>query len=444
MWATLFPLANDSRPLVVAVAALDSQSMFDKSSVGAESGMSAVIVLTAAAQALGALWDSNATASALSNLTHNLLFFFPHAESFDRAGSRRLVDDLLHFQCDDRRPSDDGDFCFSPWSASLDFLALRGNASDGATGLDRIARILELGQVGLNASFYAHVERDVNPVRQAWVEQLLTLARNVSGLTLGRAADDTPGIPPAAAESFLAGNARIPVVVLADHRREYINRYHHSQYDVGRTNLLHADGATDTSPSMCALATLVARALFVAAGGNASYVPAIQADCRLVVQLLVCLTIDSTCPQMAAFRPGQCPPSAPSHLPGAWFPNFPPESYTWGEGGTCRGQPSSVYPLYVASLLDAAFANTSAHARYHDALDPLLRYTPFEGYEVRQGNGSRLWTVSNAIARTGRVYRVESDAVVYTTLALGVALLVGTTAAMVGSRRWVAQHFKTL
>ena len=310
VWATLFPLdagnGTKREEVVMAVTGIDSQSLFDKTSTGAEGGMSGAIVLLAAAHALGVLWESNATAAALTSLQRNVLFFFPHAESFDHAGSRRLVDDLLHFDCEWEVVDDDGQpSCLAPWTASYDFLQLRRNTSDAATALGRIARILEVGQVGLNSSFFAHVERDANPQRDAWVAQLMQLARFTTPnsttppiITLDHPAPDTPGIPPAASEAFLTVNASIPTVVLTDHRREFINRFYHSQFDVGRTNLLHADGATDTSPTMCALATLVARGLFVAAGGNESYVGAIAADCRLVVSLLLCLTVDSGCAEL--------------------------------------------------------------------------------------------------------------------------------------------------
>ena len=452
IWATMFPLVNDTRDFVLAMAPLDSQSLFLQADVGAESAMSGVIVLLAAANALSLLWESNVTATALSNLTHNLLFFLPHAESFDHAGSRRLVDDLLHFECDDGakvEAEDYGKVCLSPWVASFEFLQLRKNASDGRTGLGRVRRILEMGQVGLNASFYAHTERDVNPTRSRWVDEMMRLARNVTGLTLGLPASDTPGIPPSAAEAFLSAEPSIPAVVLADHRREFINRFHESQFDVGRTNLLHADGATDTSPSMCALATLVARTLFVAAGGNETFVPYIQADCSLVVSLLICLTIDSTCAELSPdFRPSNCAPNAPSHRPGIWFPNLPPGRYCWGcdasSANPCAGQLSSVYPNYFRSLFQRYFRNSSSSAYYHDALDPMLVYRYPDGFEVRQGNASRVWTVSNPIARTSRVYRVEENVVVWTMLGMGTALLIASVVGVLIARGWVTQHFKTV
>ena len=103
-----------------------------------------------------------------------------------------------------------------------------------------------------------------------------------------------------------------------------------------------------------------------------------------------------------------------------------------------------MYPRYFADLLRHFFRNQSVSSHYHDALDPLLQYDVEVGYRVRGGNGSRLWVMSNLIARTGRVYRVEGDVVVYTMLGLGVAVLAMSVVGVLLAQPWLAQHFKAM
>ena len=435
----------------MATVAIDSQSMFTASSTGAEAVQSGVVSLMAAADAIGRLLHNNETRDTVINdFTSNVLFFLSHAESFDHAGSRKFVDDLLYFKCDQYTDSsdhtDETGACDEPFKPSLRFLQLARNATGGRVGVSRIERILEVGQVGLNSSLYLHVERDASGVTKQWGEQIRALLNNESSITLDWAATDTPGIPPSVSETFLSVNSTLPVLHIADHKREFLNRFYHSDDDYQL--LQESDDTPSAQVTLCALATLIARSLFLAAGGNATVLHEVRADCQYVGRLIDCLTRDGNCGELRDFfNPGQA--STPSHHPGAYFPTTP-DNYIWD---TAHPFSSSLYVRWFNRSFTSIFSNTTSTPSYHDAVDPLLRLdTTGEGeWVVRAGNdssggvrGSRIWTMSNGIERHSRIYRVEEDVVVYGLLLLGLLLSAGSIAGVWFGRKWMKDNFKSI
>ena len=176
---------------------------------------------------------------------------------------------------------------------------LARNATGSRVGLSRIDRILEVGQVGLNSSLYLHVERDAGSFTRQWGEQMRSLIHNESVISLDWAATDTPGIPPSVSEAFLSVNSSLPVLHIADHRREFVDRFYHSDDDYQL--LQESDESPSAQSTLCALGTLIARSLYVAAGGNASVVHVIRADCQLVGRLIDCFTVDANCGELRDF-----------------------------------------------------------------------------------------------------------------------------------------------
>ena len=445
IWTTLFPLSrNETRPFIMATVAIDSQSMFSATSTGAEAVQSGVIALMAAVDAIGRLLHNNVTRdSVLDDFKYNLLFFFSHAESFDHAGSGKFVDDLLHFECT-RPDEDNANACNEPFKPSLHFLHLARNASGGRVGLSRIDRVLEVGQVGLNSSLYLHVERDASSRTRVWGEEIMSLLRNESLITLDWAPTDLPGIPPSVSETFLSVNSSLPVLHIADHKREFLDRYYHSDDDYQL--LQGSDESTSAQSTLCALGTLIARSLYVAAGGNDSFVHVIRADCQFVSRLINCLTQNAHCDELRDFML-QSEPSAPSHFPGAYYPTTL-DNYVWDLNHPFFS--SSVFVRYFNRSLAAAFANTSSLPSYHDAVDPLLQLTDdnYGQWTVTSGNGSRassrVWALSNFIAHSSRLYRVEDDVVVYGLLLLGLLLSGGSVAGVWLGRKWMTDNFKSV
>ena len=455
IWTTLFPLSrNESRPFIMATVAIDSQSMFTNSSTGAEAVQSGVIALMAAVDAIGRLLHNNETRdSVLHDFHHNLLFFFAHAESFDHAGSRKLVDDLLNFRCKDddskqqqqqRDETGEPSACDEPFKPSPHFLQLARNATGGPVGLSRIDRILELGQVGLNSSFYLHAEKDASSLTRQWGEEVRSLLHNESLINVEWAPGDVPGIPPSVSEAFLSVNSSLAVLHIADHPRHFLDRFYHSDDDYQL--LVGSDDTGSAQTTLCALATLVARSLYVAAGGNASVLHVIRADCQYVGTLIHCLTVDGYCGELRDFS-HQTSSFVPDHFPYAYFPTTL-DNYVWDEPS--HPFSSSLYVRYLNRSLTAAFANLSSQPSYHDAIDPLLQLDSDNDGQWRLTSGnastasSRVWTISNVIATSSRLYRVEDDVVVYALLLLGLLLSGGSLAAVWFGRSWMRDNFKTL
>ena len=450
IWTTLFPVSrNETRPFIMATVAIDSQSMFSWTSTGAEAVQSGVIALMAAIDAIGRLLHNNETRdSVLNDFHHNLLFFFSHAESFDHAGSRKFVDDLLHFQCLDGNDAQaevkvEATSCDEPFKPSLHFLNLARNATGGRVGLSRIDRILEVGQVGLNSSLYLHIERDASSYTRLWGEEIRSLLRNETRITLDWAATDTPGIPPSVSETFLSVNSSLPVLHIADHKREFLDRFYHSDDDYQL--LQGSDESNSAQSTLCALGTLIARSLYIAAGGNDSVVHVIRADCQFVGRLIYCLTQNAHCDELHDFQYKESA-TAPTHFPGAYYPTTL-DNYIYD---LYHPFPSSVYVRYFNRTLTKAFSNTSSLPSYHDAIDPLLQLSDEEygQWTVTSGNGSsassRVWTLSNTIAHNSRLYRVEDDVVVYGLLLLGLLLSGGSIAAVWFGRKWMKENFKSV
>ncbi|MEQ2186677.1 hypothetical protein GOODEAATRI_031143, partial [Goodea atripinnis] len=103
----------------------------------------------------------------------------------------------------------------------------------------------------------------------------------------------TQPLPPSSFQRFLRARP-FPGVVIEDHNSSFTNKYYQSMFDnTDNLNLLYPPNltpeeqlnhVTDTAKSLAEVATMVARALFVQAGGEASQTSSIKAD-ELMVRL---------------------------------------------------------------------------------------------------------------------------------------------------------------
>jgi hypothetical protein len=85
-------LGNNSKPITVISAALDSSALFHQLATGATSDQSGVITLLAIAKAF------NSIPNLLNQVNNQFLFTLFNAESFSHAGSRRFLQDLCEFK----------------------------------------------------------------------------------------------------------------------------------------------------------------------------------------------------------------------------------------------------------------------------------------------------------------------------------------------------------
>ena len=127
------------KPLVVALAHMDSSSFFHQASPGADESIAGLTVLTAALRAL-------ANTPGIDQLPSQIIFALFDAEDWSRVGSRKFVDDIQHFQCTAYNVEDaasTGAACNTPFKNTLNFMDVH---------MEKIAKIVEVGQIGLNAT----------------------------------------------------------------------------------------------------------------------------------------------------------------------------------------------------------------------------------------------------------------------------------------------------
>ncbi|KAM4014063.1 nicastrin isoform 2-T2 [Anomaloglossus baeobatrachus] len=265
VWSTVKPV-NISGPappddqVVISAARLDGRSFFWNLAPSAESTVSALVTQLAAAEAIHKAPDSQA-------LPRNIMFSFFQGEVFDYIGSSRMVYDM-----------EKGKFPIR---------------------LNNIHSFVELSQVALrnNSELWVHTDpiSRSNESVNTEVEQLIKYLKNSSvgtNVTL-QENDQSQPLPPASFQRFLRVR-HIPGVVLTDHRRAYSNKYYNSMYDTPESihmnypSGLSKDEAlnyvTEAAQSLSEVATLLARTLYLQAGGNNT--AGIQADVKSVTRML--------------------------------------------------------------------------------------------------------------------------------------------------------------
>uniref|UniRef100_A0A3B5MQJ6 Nicastrin n=1 Tax=Xiphophorus couchianus TaxID=32473 RepID=A0A3B5MQJ6_9TELE len=267
IWAPSKPLnttqnghkANES--VIIVSARLDSRSFFSEIGPGAESAASGLVTLLAAAHAL-----RNATQDA--QLDRTIFYTFFHGETFDYIGSSKMVYDMEKNQF----PID----------------------------LDNVHSVLEIGQVGLHSSSNLWLHTDPVSMRNSSIqEEVKNLIANLNSAAAGlNVSVKEPGVtqplPPSSFQRFLRARP-FPGVVIEDYNSSFSNKYFQSMFDNADSlnvsyppNLTpeeQLNHVTDTAKSLAEVATMVARALFIQAGGEKTQISSIKAD-ELMVRLV--------------------------------------------------------------------------------------------------------------------------------------------------------------
>ncbi|KAK5860341.1 hypothetical protein PBY51_021828 [Eleginops maclovinus] len=264
VWASTKPLNTTAKghktgeSVVVAAARLDSRSFFFDVAPGAESGVSGFVSLLAAASAL-----KNVIQEAPP--TRTIFYTFFQGETFDYIGSSRMVYDMENNQF--------------------------------AVDLDNVHSVLEIGQVGLrnDSKLWLHsdpVSRKNSSVNEE-VRKLITNLQSAA-VNLNFTVDEpnfSQPLPPSSFQRFLRARP-IPGVVIEDHESAYLNRFYESMYDNSDylrmsypSNLTQEEQlafVTETAKALTEVATLVARALYIQAGGAEAQLKNINADPDIV------------------------------------------------------------------------------------------------------------------------------------------------------------------
>lgn len=258
VWSSLPPInfssSEQSKPIILVVASMDSASFFRDKGLGADSPISGLISLLAAVDALSHV-------DGLDDYHKQLVFIVFTGEAWGYLGSRRFL-------------------------LELDL------QSDAVSGLNYslIEKVVEIGSVGkgLNQgvkNFFVHT----TGVSSAINETLDALKRaqdsvKSESFTISSTNASNPGIPPSSLMTFLRKNSLTSGVVLEDFDTVFTNKFYNSHLD---------DISNVNSSAIVAAASLVARTLYILASDNknlsSSALTSINVNVSLVEELMGCL-----------------------------------------------------------------------------------------------------------------------------------------------------------
>ncbi|XP_052272818.1 nicastrin-like isoform X2 [Dreissena polymorpha] len=289
VYGTVKALNNtESRPdksVIIAAARLDSFSLFDGLSPGADSAIAGIITLLAAAEAIGKVKETIQAAQ----LSHDIMFTFFNGEAFDYIGSDRLVYDMTNM--DFPKPST------KPYLSQIH--------------LNHISHFVEVSQVAHRdaGKLWLHTDpltKD-KPEVKAQLEHLVSLFLEANSSLVARVNNSNP-LPPASVQSFLKAilnqtNLIFPAVVLADHETVYTNKYYNSWLDLrSGINLNYTgdsttwyDEDTQVATDLTEAADMVAKVLFKLAMNGTLNETTVSANKTTVKHLLYCFLVQANC-----------------------------------------------------------------------------------------------------------------------------------------------------
>ncbi|KAM5558159.1 nicastrin [Rosa sericea] len=258
VWSSLPPInissSVQSKPIILAVASMDSASFFRDKNLGADSPISGLISLLAAVDALS-------KGNIVDDFNKQLVFIVFTGEAWGYLGSRRFL-------------------------LELDL------QSDAVSGLNYslIERVVEIGSIGkvLNQeakNFFVHTAGTSSATNET-LDALRIAQDSVKSdhIVVLSANASNPGIPPSSLMAFLGKDSLTSGVVLEDFDTVFTNKFYHSHLD---------DLSNINSSAIVAAASLVARTLYILASGNkntsSSALTSINVNVSLVEELMGCL-----------------------------------------------------------------------------------------------------------------------------------------------------------
>ncbi|KAJ8034270.1 Nicastrin [Holothuria leucospilota] len=213
------PDLASSPSIIIAATQIDATSLFYRLNprVGSESVVSGFVPLLAAAEAIGKLKKEQKDAFDL-----DIMFTFFNGESYDYIGSSRIVYDMMrgYFPNNPEDEEEDKD---------------KEKTKLPQINVTDIAYFLELKQLGLGdeSTYYAHVDPISQEDEEVYnrTEDIIKILQGAGDVTVEKAPRDQP-LPPASFQRFLKSGAKIPGVVLTDHKKEFKNGFYNSRYDI--------------------------------------------------------------------------------------------------------------------------------------------------------------------------------------------------------------------
>ncbi|XP_021351331.1 nicastrin-like isoform X2 [Mizuhopecten yessoensis] len=274
------PSTEDYPPksVIVAAARMDTFSMFENEYPGADSHVTGIVGLLAAAEAIGKVKER------IVNNTNSkdILFAFFQGEAFDYIGSSRVVYDMVNKK-----------FPEEPVS---------GETHIHPIDLHHISHFVEVNQLGQrdNGKLWIHTDPisfSSNKTISDEVDDMIKKITDIGGtvdLNLGRA-DSSKPLPPSSVQRFLK-KRKFPAIVITDHQASYTNKYYNSRFDrpvTIKANSTDYDTITEQAKQLTKVATTLARSLFLLATGEND--TDINADVTKVNHMLYCFLTNKSC-----------------------------------------------------------------------------------------------------------------------------------------------------
>ncbi|XP_060725814.1 nicastrin [Tachysurus vachellii] len=434
VWATIRPINASTKghkpneSMVIAATRLDGRSFFYDVAPSAEGTVSGIVTLLAAAEALRSVTQ-------VAPPPRNIFFVFFQGEAFDYIGSSRMVYDMQNNK------------------SVIDF--------------DNVHSFLEIGQVGLwnKQNLWMHSD-PISRMNDTVNEEVTSLMSNIKSaasmlnLTLDEP-NATQALPPSSFQRFLRVRP-IPGVVLADHQSSFINKYYESLYDTAEylnvsypPNLSpeeQLEYETEAAKSLAEVATLVARSLYIQAGGENSMLKNITTDTKTMAKLLYGFLVKSNNSWFRSLLPQHVVSKESNSILGSG----PPQYYV---SLTQNQQPKSVtmFVKYILANMTGTATNLNESqcqnpkdvpgeskdlymydwvsgpaSENHTAGEPFCVRAPVRlakavspAFELRQ-YGSReysTWTESRWKNINARIFLVASPQLQMLTLGVGIAVL---------------------
>eukprot|EP01134_Creolimax_fragrantissima_P007289 CFRG7289T1 len=275
---SLFPI-NDRNKTVVVSGNLDSTALFKDMAVGASGTVAGMAALLVASQALARL-----PAQSASTMGQNVLFTFYDGEAYDYIGSSRFATEVR-------------DGLFPAWLNDTSFL------------MENIAKVIDIGQLGSRGNSHSpnplFLHRDPTTESESSSQELAEILLRVgsgdgeyaqeqestsAAPNKVRLAASTHMLPPSSLHSWLRwGNRHLPHVHVADHDSDsFANRNYHSFLDNAANFGVDDPRAIQ---NLCDAATIIARAIYISAGGSEKFSSEISPNCSVLEDIITSMTV---------------------------------------------------------------------------------------------------------------------------------------------------------
>lgn len=262
----------DDRSVLVLASRIDSLSIFDNAATGASTTLTALITLFSVMQILREQRDGKTPLERMNR--KNVLYTLFDGEAFDYVGSGRMAFDL----------GTDG----------LQALLYSGQSFENLKFFKHhLHSAIEINQATLDDTsrkFYIHTD-PLTREKPSIKKELDKLVRElIQPELIDDAKDANLPLPPSSVQQLLAHDPDLPVLVISNHKSDYVNKFYNSFLDDKRTI---GDRKGLVISKIAALSESIARTVIAFLDNKDR---PLKADQQLIARLYECFIENSKCP----------------------------------------------------------------------------------------------------------------------------------------------------